>query len=137
MAGVSATTEIECATAKVFECVSDPTSQAKWMPSIEKVEHTEGPRGQVGGKYRQTVTMMGQTQEGALEIVECQSPTRFRTRVKGGPATIDSLFELSEQSGATRVKMTVEAGPMLAIIAPMIRKQLEQGLARLKELLES
>ncbi|MGH7858472.1 MAG: SRPBCC family protein [Candidatus Binatia bacterium] len=136
MSGISATTDIRCAASAVFDYLAQIENQAKWMPSIEKVDHTGGSPGKTGSTYRQVVKMMGMTQEGTLEVIECEPGTRLRTSVKGGPGKIESLFELTEEGGGTRVKMTVDAGPMGAIMSPMIRAQLEKGLAQLKTILE-
>ena len=84
---------------------------------------------------------------GDYEIVESAPPRRQVIRATAGSAPFESVLELSEDVGGTRVRRTVEAGAgdvltRIAFVAarPLarrdMRRRIDAQLARLKEMVE-
>ena len=86
---------------------------------------------------------MGREYVYTWEIVEHEPPTRQKIESTSGPFPTTLEYELSERDGATTVNFAVTGRPsgMMRLFEPMIarntQKNLDQGFARLKELLES
>jgi hypothetical protein len=84
---------------------------------------------------------------GEYEVTESTPPRRQVLRAASGPARFESMLELFEDVGGTRVRQTVDVGPddsvsriVFVLARPLarrdIRRQLESQLTRLKEMVE-
>jgi uncharacterized protein YndB with AHSA1/START domain len=137
MGGVKVEAEIGSGATRVFEYLATIEHQADWMPLIASVEHVGGVRGQVGARYTQVSTGPGAKTAGQLEIVECEPSTRLVTRAAAGPLKLEWTYELRDEGDSTHLMLTVDAGAMGAMAAPIIRKQLKMGLDNLKAALDT
>jgi hypothetical protein len=83
----------------------------------------------------------------AYEVTESAPPRRHVVRAVSGDARFESALELFEDTSGTRVRQTVDAGPTdsvsrvaFVLARPLarrdIRRQIEDQLARLKQMVE-
>jgi hypothetical protein len=86
---------------------------------------------------------MGREYRYTWEIVEHEPPRRMRVESTSGPFPTTLLFQFDERDDATQVDASVTGRPtgVMRLLQPMIarttQKNLDQGYARLKRLLET
>ena len=127
---------------EVFAFTSDARNRPRWDDSVDSEELTSAEPIGVGSTVRTTMRSMGREYVYTWEIVEHEPPTHQKIESTSGPFPTTLEYELSERDGATTVNFAVTGRPsgMLRLFEPMIarntQKNLDQGFARLKELLE-
>jgi uncharacterized membrane protein len=141
----SAETVIERPLEAVWAWASDPWQWPRWQEEVRDVrvsgELTRGSR------FRGSLESGRAFREMEFEIVERRPPRRQVMRSVAGPFPFEGTLELSEDSGGTRVRQTVDAGPddalarfLFATARPLVRRamrrRIEAQLARLKEMVE-
>jgi carbon monoxide dehydrogenase subunit G len=77
------------------------------------------------------------------EVVEHRPPSRMTIESTSGPFPTTLSYELSQREGATAVDFSVSGRPsgLLRLFEPLIarntQKNLDRGIARLKQVLEA
>ena len=128
---------------EVFAFVGDVRNRPSWDDSVDSEELTSAEPIGVGSTVRTTMRSMGREYVYTWEIVEHEPPTHQKIESTSGPFPTTLEYELSERDSATTVNFAVTGRPsgMLRLFEPMIarntQKNLDQGFARLKELLEA
>lgn len=139
---VKTSVEINAPPKKVSAFVFDPLNEPQWAYSVERVELLTPPPVTLGSRIRRTGHVAGQRLEFTLEI------TRFEPENALNMKSVDSPFEIGVEYTLTTLdgeKTLVELLLRLdtwqnrateTFAKPLIYKNLEHSLARLKQTLE-
>jgi len=136
-----ATIAIRQTPAKVFTYLNDVEKIQQWSPVKNMRLLTDGPVG-VGSRFTQTISVLGQNLESETEITAYDEPNFFALKSISGPMSFEQHFTLSPTEEGTKLDAIIEGEPgglfKLAqpLVAPALRKQLQDQLSKLKQLLE-
>ena len=128
---------------EVFAFVSDARNRPSWDDSVDSEELTSAEPIGVGSTVRTRMRSMGRDYEIDWEIVEHEPPTRQRIESTSGPFSTTLVYDLTGNSDETSLRFSVTGrptGPLLLmqpLIARATQRNLDNGFARLKEMLET
>ena len=126
-----------------FAFVEDARNRPRWDDSVDSEELTSPEPIGVGTTVRTTLRSMGRKYVYTWEVVEHQPPSRMTIESTSGPFPTTLAYKLSERNGATAVDFSVSGRPsgLLRLFEPLIARNtqnnLNQGYARLKQVLET
>jgi hypothetical protein len=127
---------------EVFAFVSDARNRPSWDDSVGSEELTSPEPIGVGSTVRTRMQSMGRDLEIDWEVVEHQPPSRQRIESTSGPFSTTLVYDLEDGPDGTAVRFSVTGCPsglmrlMQPLIARTTQRNLDQGFARLKEVLE-
>jgi carbon monoxide dehydrogenase subunit G len=127
---------------EVFAFVSDARNRPSWDDSVDSEELTSPEPIGVGSTVRTRMRSMGRDYEIDWEIVEHEPPTRQRIESTSGPFSTTLAYELAGDGDRASVRFSVTGRPtgalrlMQPLIARNTQRNLDQGFARLKQVLE-
>jgi carbon monoxide dehydrogenase subunit G len=128
---------------EVFAFVADARNRPRWDDSVDSEELTSPEPIGVGTTVRTTLRSMGREYVYTWEVVEHRPPSRMTIESTSGPFPTTLAYELGERDGATAVDFSVSGRPggLLRLFEPLIarstQRNLDEGFARLKQLLET
>ena len=127
---------------EVFAYLTDVTNWSRWNEAVGNVVQTPpGPMG-LGTTLRGAGEVMGRIMQYSGEILEYDPNKKVVQKMRVGPADIQASWLFEPVEGGTRLTLRSEAdtsGPFKVagpLIDRMVKKQLEENLARLKAVLE-
>jgi len=127
---------------EVFAYLTDVTNWSRWNDAVGDVVQTPpGPLG-LGTTLRGASEVMGRIMGWSGEIVEYELNKKVSQKMRVGPAEISAGWVFEPVEGGTRLTMRAEAdssGPMRiagGLMDRLVKKQVEENLARLKAVLE-
>ncbi len=145
---VTVETEINAPRADVWRLVTDIENAGTTINAIEDLDILERPEtGIVGLKWRETRTMFGKTATEIMWITDAVEGSHYKTRAESHGSVYETLIELHDQDGRTRLAMTFEGKPQSFgakimwgltgfIFKRATRKALAKDLADIKRTLE-
>jgi uncharacterized membrane protein len=128
---------------EVFAFVADARNRPRWDDSVDSEELTSPEPIGVGTTVRTKMRSMGREYEYNWEVTEHQPPERMTIESTSGPMSTSLVYRLEARDGGTLVHFSVTgrpAGllrPLQFLIARTTQRNIDQGFARLKSLLES
>lgn len=136
--------EIDRSPADVFPYLVGSDERMGWMSALkESRQVTEGDPG-LGTRFHDVFEQAGQRVEIDAEVTEWQPSERLVLRLGARMFEATGLQELEDLGGRTRLTTTIDTeytSTMVRLMAGAITRhaqtQLEQDLARLKQLLET
>lgn len=124
---------------RVFRTVSEIENFARALPHIVKVEFLSEMRTGQGTRFRETRLMNGREAITTLEVTEYVENDHVRLVADAGGTIWDTVFSVTEENGATRLEMVMEARPhrFLArifnfFIRGMVQKAIESDMDGVK-----
>lgn len=127
---------------EVFAYLTDVANWSRWNEAVGNVAQTPpGPMG-LGTTLQGASEVMGRTMAWSGEILEYEPNKKVIQKMRVGPAEIQASWIFEPVEGGTRLTMRSEAetGGPFTIAGPLIdrlvKKQMEENLARLKAVLE-
>lgn len=127
----------------VYAFLADGLNNAAWRTGIQNIALKSGTPGTVGAVYAQTLTGPGgRPITGDYEITAADPGKRLDFQVVAGPARPAGTYRLSEATGGTTVRFSLDLEPkgLMKVVGPMIartmRAEVDQ-LDALKRVLES
>jgi carbon monoxide dehydrogenase subunit G len=134
--------EIARPPAEVYAYLADPTHLPDWQADVEDVRDAPGGPLGVGATFTEVRTFMGKRLESLLEVIASEPGRDFSLRTVSGPVRV-SIRHLLEPSGAgtlVRLEAEADAGKLLGLGGPLVRKAAERrarsDFQRLKTVLE-
>lgn len=128
---------------EVFAFTTNPANSSSWRVGLlDAKQITAGPM-QVGSVIEETVQVLGRKLTSKVEVTGLEPDVMRRIRVKLGPLPIDMREEYEATPEGTRLRIVGQTdvkGPQrIAAKAAMsqVKRQLEQELANIKQVLES
>ncbi|WP_319458291.1 SRPBCC family protein [Mycobacterium sp. RTGN3] len=128
--------DIARAPADVFEYLKTPANIQQWMTSVTSISDVSGDGG-VGSTYTQVVSAAGREVTTTVEVVEVEPVNKLKTVATGGGVKLETLLELTGGGDTTSVVMTLNPGPLGAMMKPVFKSQGQASLEQLKSLLEA
>jgi carbon monoxide dehydrogenase subunit G len=128
---------------EVFAFIEDARNRPRWDESVDSEELTSPEPIGVGTTVRTTLRSMGREYVYTWEVVEHQPPSRMTIESTSGPFPTTLAYLLAERDGGTAVDFSVSGRPSgpLRLLEPLIarntQQNLDQGFARLKQVLET
>lgn len=143
MVRVEANVVINRLVEEVFAYLSDVRNWSQWNPGFLEGEQTsEGPVG-VGTTARGVSQFLGRRMEWTGEITEYEPNRKINEKIASGPMSMEQSVAFESVEGGTKVTFVGEGETggffRLAepVVGPMMQRQLEGSLAKLKEILEA
>jgi uncharacterized protein YndB with AHSA1/START domain len=142
MARTTLTVFIQRPPGEVFDFVSNARNDPAWNPdTIECVPDREPG---VGEQRRAVFRMMGRKRQGTAEVTEFEPGRKVTVRTTSGiPMTLLATLECEPLGEGTKVvavfhmDLPLLLKPLSPLLAVMMRRQLQQNLLLLKQVLES
>jgi len=142
MAHIEASITIDRPIAEVFAFATDFAKATQWQPGIIEARVTSsGPVG-VGTTYTWVQQIVGQKMDTSGQVTAWNSPNAYQWKSTAGPFPISGGVNFTAAGNGTVVMEYADAEPggffKLAegLVTKQIGGQFEQGLKKLKELLE-
>lgn len=127
---------------EVFAYLTDVANWPQWNQAVRNVVQTPpGPMGH-GTTLRGVSEVMGRVMQYSGEILEYDPNKKVVQKMRVGPADIQASWLFEPVEGGTRLTMRSEADTSGAsriagsLIDRVVKKQIEENLARLKASLE-
>lgn len=127
----------------VFAAVTDIAGWRRWQPGLlESRQTTSGPVG-VGTQAVTVRVNFGRRFQIRVDVTEFVPNHRLAFRSVSGPITVMIRMTLTPVAGGTRLHQLTEGAPhgffnvAQPVLARPLKKEMPDGLARLKALLES
>jgi uncharacterized membrane protein len=120
---------------EVFSFLADGTNDKKWRAGVIDIERVSGEG--AGVVYRQGVSgPFGRRVAADYEITEWSPDQAIGFRAIAGPVRPEGRYELSDDNGATRVRMSLRCEPtgFARLMAPMVRRSMQSEVGALDEL---
>jgi uncharacterized protein YndB with AHSA1/START domain len=127
---------------EVFAYLTDTTNWSRWNEAVGNVVQTPPGAMGLGTTLRGASEVMGRTMQWSGQILEYEPNNKVVQKMHVGPAEIQASWIFQPVEGGTRLTMRSEGetGGPFSIAGPLIdrlvKKQLEENLARLKAVLE-
>ena len=127
---------------EVFAFVADARNRPQLDDSVESEELTSLEPIGVGSTVRTRLRSMGRDYEYTWQVVEHEPPSRQTIESTSGPFGTTLVYELADTPDGTSVRFSVTGRPtgLLRLMQPLIARRtqqnLDEGFARLKEVLE-
>jgi uncharacterized membrane protein len=125
---------------EVYAYLADPANLPSWQAPVDEVVW-HGGKASVGDRFREFRTFLGRHMETTVEVTAADPGREFSVRTSAGPVGIVARHYLSRAGEGTLVRVEVEATKVPRLVAGVAamsaRRQAEDDLARLKQLLES
>jgi uncharacterized protein YndB with AHSA1/START domain len=143
MARVEDSVDIRAPIEIVFAAVTDPRRSLDWNPTLVDVSNMTGLPPAVGTSWRQIANYVGRRVTLDCRIAEYNPPHEGVLDISGDYAgRIVTLCESVQ--GATRLVQTIEFEPpggiagrlAMAVIQPVIKREIDRTLTRQREILE-
>jgi uncharacterized protein YndB with AHSA1/START domain len=143
MININANTTIYRPINQVFDFVSTPENDFQWHFGTLASSRLPGEIGVIGSFFRSIGHLMGRRNLSTFEVTEYEPGRRYGFKSLSGllNSHISYTFEMS--NGGTKVDISTQVKAVHLsqsnenILEKMIRKQLKENLALLKEILES
>jgi uncharacterized protein YndB with AHSA1/START domain len=127
----------------VFASLTDVTTYPRWQPGLVEYRQTSAGPLAVGSTGVAVRTVMGQRTESTWQVTELIPNSRYAVKGASGPLAHEIAHTLEPTGNNTTLGVRFQAQPtgLLKIAEPVlagaIKKDFEEGLQRLKALLES
>jgi carbon monoxide dehydrogenase subunit G len=135
--------EIARPPAEVYAYLADPAHLPDWQADVLEVRDAPGgPLGQ-GATFTEVRSFLGKRTESTLEATVAEPGRELSLRTVSGPVhvTIRRLLEPAGEGTLVRVEAVADAGKLLGLGGPLLRKAAERrargDFERLKALLEA
>ena len=135
--------EIARPPAEVYAYLADPTHLREWQQDVEEVRDAPGGPLAVGGTFTEVRSFLGKRAESTLEATVAEPGRQLSLRTVSGPVqvTIRHLLEPAGEGTLVRVEADADAGKLLGLGGPLLRKAAERrargDFERLKAVLEA
>ncbi len=126
---------------QVFAFLSNKENDLQWQSGLVEVHQPPGPV-QVGTRITEVYSFLGRKMDGTLEVTEYQANRRMTTKSTSGPFPIQYTYTLEPVNDGTQFTIVMEMRPegFFALTEPIVganlKKDMESGLASLKQVLE-
>jgi len=143
MATLEAKITIKKPIEEIFNFVTDVNNAAKWQSGIIEAKATSNGTTGVGTTYQYITQVMGRKIETEGEVTAYERNSRYAWKSTKGPFPISGNMSFEKTADGVRVTDTVkvEPGGFFKLAEPLMVKQqssqMEEDLAKLKELLEA
>jgi carbon monoxide dehydrogenase subunit G len=127
--------DIAAAPAAVFARIADPSSHARWRPTVLEFRAVDGEPLRVGSRLVETVRFAGRRFRSTYEVSELDPPRAFAVRTVTGPMRLTLRCGLAPAGRGTRVTFTL-AAETSRLLRTVLRLFLWDEARRLKRLLE-
>jgi len=134
--------EIERPPAEVYAYLADPTHLPDWQADVEEVRDAPGGPLSAGALFTEVRSFLGKRAVSTLEVTAAEPGRELALRTVSGPVevTIRHLLEPSGDGTRVRVEADADAGTLLGLGGPLLRRAAERrarsDFGRLKSLLE-
>ena len=121
----------------VFDYLADGTHNRDWRAGVLEISRTSPAEGE-GATYRQVLAGPGGRRiDGDYRITVFEPNRRLEFQVTAGPARPAGVFELTENADqSTQVRFALDYKPagFMALMSPMITRQMQREVAQLDNL---
>jgi hypothetical protein len=122
--------------AAVAAYMTDPANDTQWIGGLREAELLDGPPVRVGSRVRRVAYFLGRRVEYVNEILALDDAQLDMRSVKAPfPMHITYRFEPAPAGGTTVSNHVRGGGPRL--FAPLVRRNVQRDLERLRDVLES
>jgi hypothetical protein len=133
---ITATVEVEREPAAVAAYITDPVNDPEWIGGLREAEVLGGGPVTVGSRVRRVAHFLGRRVEYINEILALDERHLDMRSVKAPfPMHITYRFEPAH-GGGTTVSNHVRGGG-LRVLAPLVRRNVQRDLERLRDVLEA
>jgi uncharacterized membrane protein len=128
---------------EVFAYVADPLNLPRWNSAVQAVRKTSADQNAVASTYSMERELPSGRAVNELEVVASDPPRTFAIRTTAGPTPFLYRYRFSTENSETVIKLDAEVElPGAAAFLPqfagrLVRKGVNNNLARLKEILEA
>ena len=135
--------EIARPPADVYAYLADPTHLPDWQEDVEEVRGAPGGPLAAGASFTEVRSFLGKRAESTLEATVAEPGRQLSLRTVSGPVqvTIRHLLEPAGEGTLVRVEADADAGKLLGLGGPLLRKAAERrargDFERLKAVLEA
>ncbi|MET3172539.1 hypothetical protein GU243_20920 [Pseudarthrobacter psychrotolerans] len=137
MAHAENETTISRAPEDVYAFLADGLNNQAWRSGIQAIALKSGAAGALGAVYSQTLSGPGgRPIDGDYEITAAEPGRLLAFKVVAGPARPTGEYHLSEVSGGTKVRFTLDLQPkgLMKLMGPVITRTMEAEVAQLATL---
>ena len=128
---------------EVFAYVSDPLNFPRWNSAVQAMRQTSAGENGVASTYSLERELPTGRAVNELKIVASEPPRTFAIRTTAGPTPFLYRYRFTTENGETVIKLDAEvellgaASFLRQLAGRLVRKGVNDNLARLKKLLEA
>jgi hypothetical protein len=128
---------------EVFAYVADPLNLPRWNSAVQAVRKNSADRNGVAPTYSMERELPSARAVNELEVMASDPPRTLAIRTTAGPTPFLYRYRFSTENGETVIKLDAEvellgaASFLRQLAGRLVRKGVNDNLARLKKLLEA
>ena len=128
---------------RVFDFMTLPGNDALWQYGTLATALIDGAEMAVGTAFRSVGHLLGNRNLGTFEVTHYEPNSAYSYRSLSGPVHSQSSYQLTAEKSGTRVTVTTQIGAVklarvqLGLLPKLLKKQLKENLALLKDNLEA
>jgi Polyketide cyclase / dehydrase and lipid transport len=132
---ITAEVQVSRDAAAVAAYMTDPANDPQWIGGLREAELVGDPPLAVGSRVRRVATFLGRRIEYVNEIVALDD-RRLDMRSVVAPFPMRITYTFEPRDGGTTVRNHVRGGG-IRLVAPLVRRNVQRDLERLRDILES
>ena len=128
---------------QIFSFVATSENDFQWQyGTLASAQMSKGEIG-IGTRFRTTNHFMGRRIESVYEVTEFETNKKYGFKSVSGPIEACTLYTFEEVKGSTKVTISIQlhsgdlCKPENMIVEKKLKKQYEENLALLKDILEA
>lgn len=128
---------------QVFDFVSKPENDFQWQYGTLASTRLSKNLVAMGSFFQSIGHLMGRRIQGTFEVVEYETDAKYGFKSLSGPLNSQTSYTFEVAEGSTRVNVSTQANLVNffqmdeRIVEKMMKKQIKENLAMLKDLLET
>lgn len=129
---VRVATRIDRSPTDVFDYISDPHNDPKWISGIVSAEPLTGLPVTTGSRIKRIAKFLGKSIEYVLEVVDFNPNQLIGMRSVQAPFPMEVDYRLTQAGTATEFEIRIggEAGGFYKIAGPLMRLQVKRSVAK-------
>lgn len=143
MINLTLTTKIYRPIKQVFDFVSVPENDFQWQYGTLASTRLSKNLGTIGSFFQSIGHLMGRRIQGTFEVTDYEPDSRYGFKSLSGPLNSQTSYTFEVAEGSTRINVSTQAKLVNffqmdeRIVEKMMKKQIKENLAMLKDLLET
>lgn len=125
----------------VWRYMTDPANEPHWIGGLKHARLLGDPPLAQGSRVERVAGLLGRRIEYVNEVVELDPPNRLEMRSIKAPFPMQITYTLApdgpERTSVTNRVRGGKAGPLFALMAPIVKRNIQRDLNHLRDLLSA
>lgn len=143
MINIHSSTSIYRPITRVFDFICSPENDFQWQYGTLASAKISGGAAEIGAAFQSVGHLLGHRTQSTYEVTEYEQNRKYGFKSVSGPLQSFTTYTFNLAKGCTQVDLSLQANAVNRmdfnenVLEKMMKKQIKENLAMLKNLLES